>query len=134
LASEGNKVCAVRVIAFVGLYFWDHALVELAHASPVRVALHHVLAGIRPSGSEQDLVRRISRRTAATLVLETENDEALGENDSRRTGEIQHRDARPMWSLWDYYRSTEGIGSWSTSNSGSPFQAIFVEEESSCYM
>ena len=76
-----------------------HASVELAHAGALRIAHHHLLAGIGSTGPEQSPVRRISRAAPFWWPLAASHDGAMGTDDAGRTREIPPGHARPLWPL-----------------------------------
>jgi hypothetical protein len=67
-----------------GVDFRRHAAVELADAGLVWLACHHLLAGIRRSDLEQDLVRRVPRSTWPSHLLAPSHDGTLGSYDACR--------------------------------------------------
>jgi len=61
---------------------------ELADTHVVWLARHYLLAGIRGSDLEQDLVRRIPWSTGPSQVLASSHDGTLGAHDPRRAREV----------------------------------------------
>lgn len=88
LVSENFEVRIFRNGVPDGLYFRRHEAVELAHAGYIRLALHHLLAGVGDTHPQQNPVWRIPRRTGAPLEVAPRNDGTLGKNDPGGAREI----------------------------------------------
>src|SRR6266568_3271158 len=76
------KIRAFRNTVFDDLYPCGDEPMELAHAGAVRLACHHLLAGLGTLDSQQNPLWRIPRRPASPLAMAPPNDGAMGADDS----------------------------------------------------
>src|SRR6516225_11341663 len=104
----GFQSAEVRVIccAFCWrLQLHSHELVELADASPFRLAADQLLASDGHFGSQQDPLRRVSRSARPSLALAAPYDGALAPDDTRGTREVPARVGELSGSIWTGIRA-----------------------------
>src|ERR1700740_3217886 len=99
--DETKSICPGSKIHFVwhrggaGAELRGHAVVELAHAAPVRAAPDQLLAGAGPAGAQPLSLWGVPR-TLGRHALARAHDGAMGANDARGAREIPRRHARPL--------------------------------------
>src|SRR5262245_24000702 len=83
LDSWNTQVRVIRCALYFRVQLRGYASVELADASPFRLAADQLLASGRYLDPQQDPLRQFSRSARASLVLEGPHVGTLGTGDSR---------------------------------------------------